>query len=108
MFEKLISVISWISNLRLQNTYDPILNEYRGYQWRMVVCAGCLPFLLIGWLIFEFLSQSMLNNYFSAMLSELLVIGNYVIAFLMVVCCSIFLVNAIQFMMFCKEYGISS
>jgi hypothetical protein len=109
MIVKLINVILWISDLKRQ-TNDSMLNEYRGYQWRMVVSAGGILFclfclLMIGWLFF---SQEIPNTgQYGAILATLLDYTKLLVNFMMIACCFAFLVNAIQFWRFCRKYGIA-
>lgn len=104
MFERLLNVIFWIGSLKSRSS-DPILNEYRGYQRRMVISAGGMLFILcLGWLFFPEVPE---NNGFSNILAPILIYFEIFLDLLVIACCTIFLVNAVQFWRFCTKYGIS-
>jgi hypothetical protein len=107
MIAKLINVILWISDLKRQ-TSDSMLNEYRGYQRRMIISAGGIVFCLLiimGWLFFSQETQN--TGQYDAILAILLDYTKLLVNLMMIACCFAFLVNAIQFWRFCRKYGIA-
>jgi hypothetical protein len=103
MIEQLINVIFWIHDLQ-RRTCDPVLNEYRGYQWRMVVSiCGVVFFLLISWLFFPL---EIANTGLEAILAVPLAYAELLFDFLIVAFCVVYLINAIQLWLFCKKYEI--
>jgi hypothetical protein len=104
MIEKLINVVFWTAELNSRSC-DPILNEYRGYQWRMVVSTvGALFFLLIGWLLTP---GELPNARHFAIVAPVLAYFQVGLDLLVMVCCIVFLANAVQLWRFCEKYGIS-
>jgi hypothetical protein len=107
MIAKLINVILWISDLKRQ-TSDSMLNEYRGYQRRMIISAGGIVFCLLiimGWLFFSQETQNI--GQYDAILAILLDCTKLLVNFMMIAFCFAFLVNSIQFWRFCRKYGIA-
>jgi len=101
MIEKLINVIFWIYDLQ-RRTCDPVLNEYRGYQRRIVVSiCGVVFFLLLSWL---FLPLEIANTGLEAILAVPLAYAELLFDFLIMTLCVVCLINAIQLWMLCKKY----
>jgi hypothetical protein len=102
MLEKLLNVVLWISDLRTRS-YDPFINEYRGYQWRMIVSFGSALFMVfMGWFI---IPGEQADNRFSQILSAVKYFQ--LIPDILALALIIYsLVNAVQFWRFCMKHEI--
>ncbi len=100
MLDKILNIIVWLSEINTRS-YEPIINEYRGYQRRMVASAvGALFVLIVSWI---FLPQQVPNNDFMAILVTAVDQVRMILDFVALILCIFFLFNLFEFWRFCTR-----